>query len=64
MFYYDQRVTGGVKLQFGRHLAVDLSSGYAFDRYYFEGDNYSDRDQNRIDIGNGAFLSLMGELRY
>jgi hypothetical protein len=63
-FYYDQRVTGGVKMQFGRHLTVDLSSGYAFDRFYFEGDTYSDRDQNRIDIGNGAFLSLMGELRF
>ncbi len=62
-FYYDQRVTAGVKMCFGPHFIVDLSSGYAFDRYYFEGQDYNDR-QNRIDIGNSPFLSFMVEWRF
>jgi len=64
LFYYDQRVTGGVKLQFGRNCALDLSSGYAFDRYYFEGTSFSDRNSNRIDVADSPFLALMLELRF
>ncbi|HYV37979.1 MAG TPA: hypothetical protein VE988_20000 [Gemmataceae bacterium] len=63
LFYYDQRVTGGVKLQIGRQCAVDLSSGYAFNRYFFEGQTSSDRN-NRIDVADSPFLSLSVELRY
>ena len=63
-FYYDQRVTGGVKCQFGPHCAVDLSSGYAFNRYYFDGDTFSDRNTNRIDVADSPFLSLMFEWRF
>jgi hypothetical protein len=63
-FYYEQRVTGGVKLQFGPHCAADLSSGYAFDRYYFEGNSFSDRNSNRIDVADSPFVSLMFEWRF
>jgi hypothetical protein len=63
-FYYDQRVTGGVKCQFGPHCALDLSSGYAFDRFYFEGVSISDSNSNRIDVADSPFLSLMLEMRF
>jgi hypothetical protein len=63
-FYYDQRVSGGMRLQFGPHCALDLSGGYAFDRFYFEGDSYSDRNTNRIDIGDTPFLALSLEMRF
>jgi hypothetical protein len=63
-FYYDQRVIGGVKLQFGPHCSVDLFSGYAFDRFYFEGDSFSDRHDNRIDVADSPLGSLMVEIRY
>jgi hypothetical protein len=62
--YHDQRVTSGLKLDFGRHFLVDLYGGYAFDRYYFEGHSYSDTHQNRVDIGDGPFLGLMLEWRF
>jgi hypothetical protein len=57
-FYYDQRVTGGVKFDFGRQCTLDLSSGYAFDRHYFEGHTYNDT-ANKVDVESGAFVSLM-----
>jgi hypothetical protein len=63
-FYYDQRVTGGIKLQFGRNAALDLASGFAFDRYAFEGVSVSSNQSSRVDIGDGAFLSLMFKWRF
>jgi hypothetical protein len=62
-FYFDQRVVGGVKMEFGRQCILDLSSGYAFDRHYFEGRTSSDTS-NRVNVESGAFLSLMFEWRF
>jgi hypothetical protein len=62
-FIYDQRVTGGVKLEFGRHVCLDLSSGYAFDRLFFQGHSISDQGP-RIDVGDTPFGSLLFEVRY
>jgi hypothetical protein len=63
-FYYDKGLTSGVRFDVNRHLSFDLSGGYVFDRFYFEGRSYSDRNNDRIDVGNGPFLSLMGQLRW
>jgi hypothetical protein len=63
-FYYDMRVTGGVLVRLGPEAALDLSSGYVFDRYYFEGQHFSDSNFNRVDVGAGPFLSLQFQLRY
>jgi hypothetical protein len=62
-FSYDKRLTGGVLVPFG-HVLLDLSSGYVFDRFYFEGRSYSDRNQNRIDVGNGPFGVVRLEARF
>jgi hypothetical protein len=35
---------------------AEVSGGYAFDRFYFEGDSYSDRNENRIDVDGGPFV--------
>jgi hypothetical protein len=63
-FAYDQRVTGGVKLEFGRHCAVDFSSGYAFDRFFFEGHTRNDQNNHRVDVGDSPFLGLLVEVRW
>ena len=63
-FLHDQRVHGGLRLDFGRRCAIDLSGGYAFDRYYFEGHSFSDTHRNRVDVEDGPFASLMVELRF
>ena len=62
-FYYDQRVTGGVRLEFGRQCVLDLCGGYAFDRHYFEG--ITERDTgDRVDVQPTPFLSFMFQWRF
>jgi hypothetical protein len=55
LFYYEKRLTGGIRFDL-RHVGFELSGGYAFDRFYFEGDKYTNRNENRIDIRNGPFV--------
>ena len=63
-FSYEKRLTAGVHFIINRSLALDLTSGYVFDRFYFEGQHYSDRNQNRIDVGAGPMVSLQGRVRW
>jgi hypothetical protein len=63
-FSYDKRATAGVQFTINRYIALDLTGGYVFDRFYFEGQHYSDRNQNRIDVGAGPMVSLQGQVRW
>ncbi len=58
LLYYEKRVSMGVQYLFTPKIMMELSGGYAFDRFYFIGVQYTDRNNDRIDIGNGAFVSL------
>jgi hypothetical protein len=62
-FYYDDRLTAGLQWVFNRHAVLDLSGGYAFNRYYFEGRSFSDRS-DRVDVGNTPFVSLQLQTRW
>jgi hypothetical protein len=64
LFYYDKRLTTGVRYNLNSHVTFDLSGGYVFDRFYFEGQSYSDHNNNRIDVGDGPFLSLQLQARW
>jgi hypothetical protein len=57
LFYYEKRAAVGIEYNIGGNCTLDLSGGYAFDRFYFEGENYSDRYLNRLDIGDGPYVS-------
>jgi hypothetical protein len=58
LFYYEKQISIGIQASLNRHVSLDLSGGFAFDRFYFEGRDYQDRDQNRVSIGNGPFVML------
>lgn len=60
LFSYDKRLLLGIRSRHGNHLAIDLSTGYAFDRFYFTGNDYDDRDHNRIGVDDGVFVALQG----
>ena len=64
LFYYEKALSAGVQVSVHRHVSLDLSAGYAFDRFYFEGRDYEDRDQNRVSIGNGPFVALQAGVRF
>lgn len=64
LFYYEKQISAGIQVSPIRHLSVDLSGGYAFDRFYFEGRDYDDRDQNRVSIGSSPFVALRAGVRF
>ena len=47
-----------------RHFFAELNGGWAFDRFYFEGESYSDRRENRIDVGDGPWGAFRVGLRF
>ncbi len=63
-FAYDQHLSAGVQYLLGRQAFLDLSTGYVFDRFFFEGRQYSTNNLNRIDVGDGTFLSLRFDYRF
>jgi hypothetical protein len=63
-FYYEKRLSGGLQFFFGPHAMAEAAAGYAFDRFYFEGKSYSDRNFNRIDVGDGPFGTIRLLIRF
>jgi hypothetical protein len=57
LFSYEKRVTGGIRFDL-RYVFAEVRGGYAFDRFYFEGESYSDRRENRIDVGATPFAAV------
>jgi hypothetical protein len=45
-------------------VGFQLAGGYAFDRFAFEGESYSDRRENRIDIDAGPFVAARVSVRF
>ncbi len=64
LFYYEKQISAGIQAFLNHHVSLDLSGGFAFDRFYFEGRDYQDRDQNRVSIGNGPFVALRAGARF
>ena len=64
-FYsYEKRFTGGLQFDLPWRLSLDLAAGYVFDRFYFQGRQYSDRNNDRVNVGSGLFGSLQLRLKF
>jgi hypothetical protein len=63
LFYYEMRVTAGMRFDL-RHVGVEIAGGRIFDRFYFIGETYSDRNENRIDVDSGWFVAAQLSLRF
>jgi hypothetical protein len=64
LFYYDDKVSAGVQCGLGPNWSLDVSGGYLFDRYFFEGRSRSDSNANRIDVGDGPFAGASLQLHF
>jgi hypothetical protein len=64
LFYYEQRLSVGAVTNIGRTFLLDVSTGYVFNRMYFEGHSYSDRNFNRVDVDAAPLLSVQAQLRW
>lgn len=62
--YYEKRIGGGIRWDLNPNVYLDAGGGYAFDRFWFEGENYSDRKINRIDLADGPFATLRLGVRF
>jgi hypothetical protein len=60
-FSFDHRLMLGVQHNFAKGFSLDVSTGYIFHRFFYEGRGFSDQDQNRLDVGDGVYL--MGRLQ-
>jgi hypothetical protein len=58
------RAAGGVRLGLPRGLSLDLSAGYAFDRIIYEGEDFDERDQNRLNVGDGLYGAASLSVRF
>jgi hypothetical protein len=61
---YAQSLAIGIQTKFVACLGLDLSASYVFNRFYFTGRDYSDRNHDRIDIANGLTLSIKTGLKW
>jgi hypothetical protein len=63
LFYYENRAMAGARFDL-RHVGFQVRGGYAFNRFYFEGDDYSDRRHTRIDVDPGPYVSAGVAVRF
>jgi hypothetical protein len=63
-YYYEKRVTVGVRYAPWERVRLEAFGGYAFDRFYFQGHNNSDQNNDRVDVGDGPFLGGQVQIRW
>ncbi|MBI2203937.1 MAG: hypothetical protein HYU41_08815 [Candidatus Rokubacteria bacterium] len=63
LFYYEKRGTVGMRFDL-RHVGIELTGSYVWDRFYFEGESFSDRHDNRIDVADGTVVGIRLSTRW
>jgi hypothetical protein len=63
LFYFEKRVALGARWNIRENIWLDLAGGWAFDRFWFEGEDYGDRGDNRLDLSDGPVVKLQLGLR-
>ena len=64
-FYsFEKRLGGGLQFDLPYRLRLDLSAGYVFDRLYFQGKQFQDRNRDRINVGSGLFGAIQLRLQF
>lgn len=64
LFYYEMRLGAGVQFYVSRMASLDLGAGYAFDRFFFQGRGFDDRERDRISLESGPFIAFKASVRW
>lgn len=64
LFYYEKNVEAGLRYRFTENASVQVAGGWAFDRFFFVGEDYDDRDDDRLDLEDGPFVRTQATLRF
>ena len=54
----EKRAGLGLAVSLGAKGSLELTAGHAFDRFFYEGEGYDDRDRNRVELEDAAFVTL------
>jgi len=63
-FSFEKRLYAGMQFDLPYRLRLDLSLGYMFDRFYFQGRQYQDRNRDRVNVGSGLFGQVQLRLQF
>jgi len=63
LMYDEKRLTAGVRFDL-RYVGVEVYGGYLFDRFYFLGEDYGDRNRDRFDVKSGPFVGIRLSVRW
>jgi Domain of unknown function (DUF6268) len=63
-FSYEKRLFGGVQIDLPWNLRLDLAAGYSFDRFFFQGRRFADRNNDRIGVDPGIFGTAQLRFRF
>ena len=58
LFLYAKRIESGIKIKAPAGFEAEIAGAYAFDRFFFEGEGYDDRLDNRVEIGDGFIFRV------
>lgn len=64
LFHYEKRLTAGVRWDITRNVFLDGGTGWAFDRFWFEGEDYGDRGERRLGLDDGPFVFTQLGIRF
>ena len=60
---FQKQIAIGARWDLHENVWLDLCGGWAFDRFWFEGEDYGDRGNNRLDLGDGPMIKFQLGLR-
>ncbi|WP_029631555.1 hypothetical protein [Zavarzinella formosa] len=63
-FSFEKRLATGLSFDLPFNLALEVSGGYGFDRFYFQGRRYGDRNRDRVSVDPGVFGQLQIRLKF
>jgi hypothetical protein len=58
LWYDEKRFVTGLDWQIADGATLELEGGWAFDRMWFEGEDFRNREHNRLNVEDGLFLGL------
>lgn len=63
-FYYEKKLALGYLWWFHKNVGLDISGGYAFDRYFTEVNGFSLKGDNTVNVNSGAYVAAQLSLRF
>jgi hypothetical protein len=63
-YYLDMRLTTGMQFLLPRHILLDVSGGYVFERSYFQAHSSNQSNFDRLDVNPGPLIGLRAGIRF